>query len=76
MGMGAAVSEYKGNERRKFAGLSDEEIEHIADKAAERAIEKVYTEVGRGVLKKLAWIVGVVIISALVWLSHLDKLKV
>ena len=70
------MSEYNGKERRKFAGLSDEEIEHIADKAAERAIEKVYTEVGRGVLKKLAWIVGVVIISALVWLSHLDKLKV
>lgn len=70
------MSEYKGSERRRFAGLSEEEIEHIADKAADRALEKVYTEVGKSVLKKLAWIVGVVIVSALVWLSHLDKLKV
>ncbi len=70
------MSEYKGAERRKFAGLTEEEVEHIADKAADRALEKVYTEVGKSVLKKLAWIVGVVIVSALVWLSHIDKLKV
>lgn len=63
-------------ERRKFAGLSEEEIEHIADKAADRALEKVYTEVGKSVLKKLAWIVGVIIVSVMVWLAHLDKIRV
>lgn len=69
------MSEYK-SERSHFAGLTDEEIEHIADRAAERAIEKVYTEVGKSVLKKLAWIVGAGLLALFVWLSHLDKLKV
>ena len=32
--------------------LTDAQLELIAEKAAERALEKVYTEVGKSVLKK------------------------
>jgi hypothetical protein len=54
-------------ENEKF--LTEADIDRIAEKAAERALEKVYAEVGKSVSKKLMWIMGVVSISLIVWLS-------
>lgn len=55
------------SEEEKF--LTEADIDRIAEKAAERALEKVYAEVGKSVSKKLMWIMGVVSISLIVWLS-------
>jgi|TARA_R110000851_G_scaffold187157_6_gene336683 hypothetical protein len=49
--------------------LTEADIDRIAEKAADRALEKVYAEVGKSVSKKLMWIMGVVSISLIVWLS-------
>lgn len=49
--------------------LTEEQINHIADKAATRALEIVYADVGRNVLKKLAWLIGVVAISLALFLA-------
>lgn len=54
--------------------LSESQIELIADKAAEKALEKVYAQVGRSVLTKLAWIAGIVVVSLMLWLSGKDAL--
>lgn len=55
---------YSGPERRTRQPLSDEQIEHIAQKAAELAVQRmaheVYASVGETVIKKVLWIVGVV----------------
>ncbi len=61
-------------ERRKNITLTDEQMEAIAEKAAHKALEVVYAEVGKAVLKKVAWIVGVVVISVMMWLSYNGKL--
>lgn len=57
-------SVYSGPERRTRQPLSDEQIEHIAQRAAELAVQKmttdVYASVGKTVLQKVFWIVGVV----------------
>ena len=55
------------SEEQKF--LTEADIDRIAEKAAERALEKVYAEVYKSVSKKLMWIMGVVSISLIVWLS-------
>jgi hypothetical protein len=49
--------------------LTDAQIEIIAERAAEVALEKVYTEVGKSVLKKLAWLTGAAVIGLAMWLS-------
>jgi hypothetical protein len=49
--------------------LTDEQIEHIAERAAEVALNKVYTEVGKSVLKKLAWLTGAAVIGLAMWLA-------
>lgn len=50
--------------------LTEDQIEAIAERAAEVALEKVYTEVGKSVLKKLAWLTGAVVIGLAMWLSN------
>ena len=60
------------SEEQKF--LTEADIDRIAEKAANRALEKVYAEVGKSVSKKLMWIMGVVSISLVVWLSSFGGL--
>lgn len=50
-------------------GISEAEIERIAEVAAQKALDKVYVEVGKGVLKRLSWIVGAVVVALLMWMG-------
>jgi tetrahydromethanopterin S-methyltransferase subunit G len=53
--------------------LTEEQIEQIAQKAAEKAIEKltshVYQEVGRSVVSKIFYLVGACAIGLFLWLK-------
>jgi hypothetical protein len=53
----------------KEVQLTDAQIEAIAERAAEVALNKVYTEVGKNVLKKLAWLTGAAVIGLAMWLT-------
>lgn len=47
----------------------DAKMELIAELAAKKAIEHVYAEIGAGVLRKAAWILGVGLIALFTWLA-------
>lgn len=57
--------------------LSDEQIEDIADRAAkkaanaavEQALQTMYAEVGKSVLKKGIVVLGIAIVALLMWLQ-------
>lgn len=53
--------------------MTKEELTEIADLAAERAVDKalqkMYSEIGRGVLKKAAFVIGVGIVALAMWLN-------
>jgi hypothetical protein len=49
--------------------LTEEDIDRIANKAAEKAIEKVYTEIGKNVVSKVFYFVGAVALALGAWLS-------
>jgi hypothetical protein len=38
--------------------LTESDIERIAERAADRALEKVYSQVGRSVVTRALWIAG------------------
>jgi len=63
---------YDGRERRKMP-LSEDQIESIAERAADKAMEKltghIYQEVGKGVISKLFWLVGACAIGLWLWLK-------
>lgn len=58
---------YEGPERR-VAQLSEDQMEAIAELAAEKAFRKVYEEVGRSVVKRIFWIIGAAALG-LLWYS-------
>ena len=66
-------SNWDGEERR--AGLTEEQIEIIAERAAEHALKKVYEEVGRSTVKFILWVVGAAVLAALAYLGASGKLK-
>ncbi len=54
---------------QKDIPLTDAQIEAIAERAAVVALNKVYTEVGKNVLKKLAWLTGAAVLGLAMWLA-------
>lgn len=65
------------NERARlpYGGLTEHEIEAIAERAAQRALQHVYAEVGKSVLKKLMWAIGTIATVVLMWLAGNGYLK-
>ena len=44
--------------------LSDKEIEKIAEAVEEKIVNRVYREIGKGVLKKLLWLTLAVLLAS------------
>ena len=59
--------------------MTEPQIDDIAEKAAEKAIEKltahVYQEVGRSVVSKLVWILGALTVGAYLWAQSKGFIK-
>ncbi len=70
---------YEGIERRMTIQLSEEQLEEIAERAAEKAIikmeTKLYTEVGRTFVSKLLKMVGLGIVALALYLNK-DLVKI
>lgn len=49
--------------------ITDAQMDAIAERAADKAIEKIYAEVGKNVLRRLAWLIGLIVISVALWLA-------
>lgn len=60
---------YEGEERRSHPPLTEEMMDAIAERAAKRVMDNVYREVGKSLLTKLVWAVGVVGVAIAMWLS-------
>lgn len=58
------------------AQLTDEQLEQLVERVTERVIENFYLSVGRNVVKRFFWIVGLATVSLLGILAgtgHLNK---
>lgn len=64
---------YSGPNRRADIHLSDEQIEKIAEVAAEKAIEKmtsgVYQSIGKTVVERVFYIIGAIALGGYLWLK-------
>lgn len=65
------IDEYNGPERRRQVHLTDEQVEKIAEHAAEKAVEKMtataYQAIGKSLVNRLFWVVGVLAVAAWLW---------
>jgi len=48
--------------------LTEAQIDHIVDRAVERVFDKIYADVGKSVIKKLTWAVGLIVTALAVWI--------
>lgn len=60
----------------KINPLTEEQINEIAERAAKRALQIVYAEVGQSVLKKLAWLIGIVVVGTALFLAGKGSLPI
>ena len=67
---------WDGNERRSHLTLTEEQIQDIVKRVTERVVSNMYEEVGHSIVKKLSWLIGIVVVGLAVWLTHNDVIKV
>ena len=51
------------------ANLSEAEMDAIAERAADRAIQKVYEQIGKSVAQKVYWAIGIVVVGMIMLLA-------
>ena len=51
------------------ANLSEAEMDAIAERAADRAIQKVYEQIGKSVAQKMYWAIGIVVVGMVMLLA-------
>jgi tetrahydromethanopterin S-methyltransferase subunit G len=49
--------------------LTEAQIDAIVDKAVEKTFNRVYQEVGKSILTKMAWLTGAAVIGLFMWLG-------
>jgi hypothetical protein len=63
------------NEMQHQVTLTDEQLEMLVEKVTEKVIENVYISIGKNVVKKFFWIVGISTGVLLAWLSGSGHIK-
>jgi hypothetical protein len=51
------------------ANLSEAEMDAIAERAADRAIRKMYEHIGKSVAQKMYWAIGIVVVGMVMLLA-------
>lgn len=64
---------YDGPERRTAYPISPEQLEQIAERAAEKALERVYTQIGKSVVSKILWLIGAASLAAFAYMKGAGK---
>lgn len=67
---------YEGSERRQSIVLSEEQLEAIAEKAATKALNKIYADVGKSVVTKILWVVGLAAIGLVLFFTGKGVIKI
>jgi tetrahydromethanopterin S-methyltransferase subunit G len=49
--------------------LTEAQIDAIVDRAVEKTFNRVYQEVGKSILTKMAWLTGAAVVGLAMWLS-------
>lgn len=56
--------------------LTDAQLEHLVEKVTEKVIENVYTSVGKSVVTKFFWVIGLAAISLVTYFAGVGHIKI
>jgi tetrahydromethanopterin S-methyltransferase subunit G len=54
--------------------LTEAQIDAIVDRAVEKTFNRVYQEVGKSILTKMAWLTGAAVVGLFMWLGGHNSL--
>jgi tetrahydromethanopterin S-methyltransferase subunit G len=54
--------------------LTEAQIDAIVDRAVEKTFNRVYQEVGKSILTKMAWLTGAAVVGLAMWLGGHNSL--
>jgi len=57
------------------ANLSEAEMDAIAERAADRAIRKMYEQIGKSVAQKAYWAIGIFVVGMMFWIAGIGASK-
>lgn len=66
--------EVTGDAERRVIVLTEEQMELIAEKAAEKVFDRIYSNVGKSVVHKLLKLAGLVVIGIALYLAGRGQL--
>jgi len=69
------VNGYNGAERRKVSRLSNDEFHELAREVKKLALEEIYADIGKGVVKRLLWLLGLGGSGAVAYLTMKGYIK-
>ena len=64
------MDEYEGPERRIYGTLSKEEVDSIK----EQILASIYEDIGRSLVKRILWVVGISMLALFGWLASSGKI--
>lgn len=56
--------------------LTEAEVELLVERVCERVMVNFYSQIGKSVVNKMFWLVGVIAVSIAIWLAGAGKLKI
>ncbi len=66
-------------EKRRISTITQAQLEEVAERGAARALEKMTTHVfifiGKGIVERAFWIVGILTVTAYFWLQSRGLIK-
>ena len=62
-------------DERGYLQLSNEQFEAIAKRAKEIAMEEIYADIGKGVVKRILWLLGLGSAGLASWLTYKGYVK-
>lgn len=73
-GLRVPTDESPPEDHERHAPISDAQLDKIVDRAVAKVFDKIYAEVGKSVLRKLALLAGATLLGTTIWLAGKDAL--
>ena len=55
--------------------LTEQQVDLIVDRAVTKVFDRIYQEVGKSVVKKLTWAVGLIVTGLMLWMGGKGLIK-
>jgi hypothetical protein len=65
----------ENEDHERHLPITDAQLDHIVERAVDKVFERIYAEVGRSVLKKLAWAAGLIVTALAIWIVGRGEFK-